>query len=104
MVYGKPVPKMIDHIDRDTQNNRIANLRAVNIYQSAQNRRGTTRSTSSGVKGIDYRQRGNCTQFCVNIAANGKRYWIGSYRTLGEAVIARQAAAERLHGEFVEHG
>jgi hypothetical protein len=103
MVYGKAVPKIIDHIDGDTQNNRIANLRAANIYQSAQNRRGTTRSTSSGVKGIVYRQRGNCRKFYVAIMANGKRYWIGGYSTIDEAVAARQAAAERLHRMFVRH-
>lgn len=103
LIYGKPVPKMIDHIDGNPRNNRIANLRAANIYQSAQNRRGNAKSTSSGVKGIIYRERGNCRQFCAYIAANGCRYWIGSYSTLAKAKLARHDAAERLHGGFARH-
>ena len=53
MFYNEEPPALVDHIDRDTRNNSISNLRdgtsKVNHYNSGMNSRNT-----SGVKGVRF--------------------------------------------------
>jgi hypothetical protein len=93
--HGEPVPKIIDHIDGDPGNNRIANLRAATHTQNMANS-GMRRNNRSGAKGV--RKRGE--RFLVQIAIDGKLRHIGSFPTLEEAAQAYRDAAARLHGDF----
>lgn len=97
-VYGEPVPPEIDHIDTDPSNNRIANLRSATHSQNVANARMFTTNTT-GIKGV-YLFQG---RFRAEIIANGTRYSLGSFATLGEASEARRKAASRLQGEFARH-
>jgi hypothetical protein len=100
IIHGEPLPKIIDHIDGDTLNNRISNLRAATHGENRTNQRTLPLGTASGEIGIYFRQRGNSKRFAVHIAAGGRRHWIGHFGTLDEAIAARKEAAKRLHGEF----
>jgi hypothetical protein len=85
----------VDHIDGDTLNNRRSNLRLANRSQQTANSR---RHTSTGHRGIAWdadRQR-----WRPEVWKDGKRYRLGRYRTLEEAVAARTRGALRIHGEF----
>lgn len=94
-------PRIGDHINTDrTLDNRRGNLRIADDYQSTQNRRVYASSTT-GIKGVYSDGRGN---WRVNIQANRKRVYVGRFKTLEEARSAYRSAADRLHGEFSNHG
>lgn len=47
------LPEVVDHIDRDKENNRIENLRASNLQDNAINR-SISKSNTSGIVGVHY--------------------------------------------------
>ena len=96
MTHDGDEPDMIDHIDGDKLNNRIANLRAATRGDNLANSRLRADNTT-GAKGITKRP---CGTWQVRISRKGRRYHIGSFATLAEAVAMRREAAERLHGAF----
>lgn len=92
-------PTCLDHIDGNRTNNRIENLRAVTLQQNSQNTK-TPRSNTSGHIGVRFRQRSN--RWEAMIGSRGQKY-LGSFRTMEEAVAARLAAQARL-GFHANHG
>jgi len=98
LVYGEPVPAVIDHKDLDRSNNRVSNLRAASYSQNQANTR-KRRHNTTGHKGV-YRKRG---KFFARINANGVMVHLGTFDALEEAAAARREATDRLHGEFARH-
>jgi len=88
----------VDHADRNTLDNRRANLR---VCRHAENLRNSKRpaSNTSGVKGV-YRRKSKSLQWVAEIKVDGRKYWLGAHETLETARLAREKAAARLHGEF----
>ena len=97
--HGEAPPNLIDHINGDTCDNRISNLRLADHAQNNWNKkinpgqsgfRGVFRSTSKTKK-----QRWRA---CINV--RGKRVYLGTFATPEEAAKARAIAARQFHGEF----
>lgn len=82
--YGKFPDGVIDHINRDTSDNRIENLRDVTQSINLKNRRLSS-SNKSGKSGV-YKQ-GN--SWIAQINSEGVREYIGSFKTKEEATVAR---------------
>ncbi|MFI3227996.1 MAG: zinc-ribbon domain-containing protein [Clostridia bacterium] len=61
--------------------------------------KNTNKNNTSGFRGVSKRENGN---FRVSITFKGKRYNLGSYATIQEAVYAR-LAGEVMVDEFVEN-
>jgi hypothetical protein len=89
-VHGDWPNQMIDHIDGDRSNNKIANLRDVSNAKNQYNRHSLNKNNSTGHMGIMYRKRGDA--YIVQIRVLGARKYIGYYKTLPDAIIARQNA------------
>lgn len=89
-------PEIVDHIDGNTKNNAVNNLRAVDACQSVWNTKAMKNST--GCKGVHFEKQTG--KYRAEIKARGVHIRIGRFITLDEAVRARKAAEERLHGEF----
>ena len=102
LVHGEPVPNIIDHVDGDTLNNRISNLRAATSGENSANSKGHYNSTT-GAKGVYFRRSNRYRPFVVHIGSKGSRRWLGAFATLEEAITARREAACRLHGVFAKH-
>lgn len=85
----------VDHIDGDRSNNRILNLRCAGTYVNAQNRRGASKNSRSGVLGVCYDPRTN--RYRSQILANGVRHHLGRFDTEQEAQVAYIAAKRKLH-------
>ncbi len=85
----------VDHKNRDSLDNTRSNLRFATKSQQMMNRK-MFYNNSLGVKGV-YRKR-RC--FGVDIRVNGKKMWVGSFKTLEEAKEAYNAAALKYYGEF----
>lgn len=90
-------PAMLDHINGDSLDNRIGNLRLCTMSQNQANRkRGSNNAT--GAKGVHRRKENG--RFRAYISFEGRRIHLGAFGTAAEAVAARSEAAQRLFGEF----
>lgn len=87
----------IDHINGDSCDNRIANLREATRSQNQCNhsRRATNKS---GFKGVSWHKGGR--KWKAQIGHKGRWHFLGLYEDPKEAHLAYVAAAHRLHGEF----
>lgn len=84
----------IDHIDGDKLNNRISNLRDVSRQVNQQNARRVRADSKVGVQGVAM-CRGRPT---ANVWVDGKRRYIGTFKTVEQAHQA-YIAAKRQHHE-----
>ena len=93
------VPEMVDHIDGDTLNNRIENLReCTNAQNQFNSRRKVT--NRSGAKGVVYHPKCTGKPWHAKINHNGRRISLGYHKTLEEAAAAYAVGAALIAGEF----
>jgi len=83
------LPECIDHIDGDTLNNRIENLREATVAQNQMNRRKRLDSKYK-FKGVEKLKYG---KYRAYISMKGKRTHIGVFNTEEEAATAYNIAA-----------
>src|SRR5690606_25233605 len=78
---------LVDHKNHNELDNTRGNLRVVDRYINAQNRRGAaSNNKSSGIRGITWSK--NEDKWQVRIQLYGKRYQLGYYKELDEAIQA----------------
>lgn len=87
----------IDHIDRNTSNNRLANLRPANKSLNQANR-ARRKGNTSGKKGVVWSKANNA--FVATIKVNGKSHYLGRFDTPEAAHVAYMDAAQRYFGQF----
>lgn len=96
-VHGDWPSGYLDHINGDTLDNRMENLRVVTKAQNSANQGKQCRNTS-GHKGVYWdKNRGKWT---VQIGVNRRYKYLGRYDTVEEAAQAYAKGAALLHGEF----
>lgn len=92
-VVGKWPKTNLDHKDRNGLNNRFRNLREATVKQNGENRKLDARSTS-GVPGVRYESdRG---LWSARIGHQGRRVFLGFFKTLKAAAEARREAERNL--------
>ncbi|AUO64067.1 hypothetical protein WM46_04465 [Citrobacter freundii complex sp. CFNIH2] len=96
MVYGEQ-PRVVDHIDGDILNNRIANLRAASLKENQQNRKSKQGSSS---KFIGVRWKKQCSKWNAEITIRGKKKHIGYFDSEEEAAKAYDREALLLNKNF----
>lgn len=89
---------IVDHINRDKLDNRRSNLRVVNATESSRNR-GVSKNNQSGFKGVSTCS-GRAWKYRAQINVDGKRVFLGHYKTAEEAHAAYVAAALKYFGEY----
>jgi len=100
MHYGY-CPDVIDHIDGDSLNNKIDNMRDGSKGANARNQK-LSDSNTSGVTGVSWDGKRN--KWCSGIGVReGKRKNLGRYSNFNDAVIARKMA-EIEFDYHVNHG
>lgn len=87
----------VDHINRDTLDNRRENLRLATHSQNAINR-GKHRDNTSGYKGVSWFKRDQ--KWKAQIVTNRKHTYLGLFDNPIDAALAYDQAAKELHGEF----
>ncbi|BAE72763.1 HNH endonuclease family protein [Xanthomonas phage OP1] len=88
--------QQIDHIDGNTANNRLDNLRECTQAQNMQNL-GKRSDNKSGIQGISWYKR--YQKWRAYICVNGDIQHLGYYESIEEAAAAR-AEAKALHHTF----
>ncbi len=90
----------IDHINRDSLDNRWANLRMATHQQNMFNRPGN--KGLSNIKGVYWNAR--TKRWYIQICYGGKIYSAGTHTDLESAAKAAQAKRIEIHQEFACHG
>lgn len=93
-VYGEWPGEILDHINRDRTDNRIANLRQSDKYLNRQNAKVQCNS-STGVKGVGWNRV--LQKWHARISIGGRRLHIGWFHTKEDAIAARKQSEMQLH-------
>lgn len=93
--HGIEIPKgmYVDHINQDSHDNRIENLRIVTPSENSMNQKKSKHNTS-GHHGVIWRKERN--KWVVRLIVGGKTHVCGHFSDIDEAVKARDAALVRL--------
>lgn len=94
-IMGDPIDMEVDHIDRNTLNNQVENLRLCTRSQNMRNTGKRTNSASS-YKGVSK----NRSKWDARLRINGKIMYRGLFSTPEEAAHAYDEAAKKHFGEF----
>lgn len=89
-----PTGMEVDHISRDTLDNRRCNLRSVTHTQNQWNR-GVSRNNTTGHNGVCFHK--GKQRFMARIQKNRRVIYLGYYGTAEEAHVAYHNAASRLY-------
>lgn len=88
----------VDHINFNTLDNRKINLRICTNAQNLQHRSKLTKINTSGHHGVSFdKERG---KWHVEIQYNNHRKFIGYYKDIDSAIVARKQAEEKYFGEY----
>jgi hypothetical protein len=96
MHYGE-IPDVIDHIDGDTRNNRIENLRTATRSQNSMNCK-MRKSNTSGVKGVYWHR--TASAWTASIRVSKVLTHLGTFADRFDAICARKSAEAKHYGEF----
>ena len=88
---------IIDHIDNNSLNNQIENLRECTISQNNQNSK-MPKNNTSGHKGVNWDKHSR--KWRVRIKLLGEYHDFGIYFNLEDAIKVAIEARNKLHGEF----
>lgn len=91
------VGQFVDHINRNTLDNRRENLRLCSFAENLRNRNLQSNNTS-GFKGV--KRHAQCDRWMATVSLNGVRRYLGLFKDPVEAARAYDREAKILHGEF----
>ena len=94
--YGAHPAGNIDHINGRVDDNRICNLREASLVENRWNSRHQDRNKLSQ-RGIS---RNGKFGFRVRVNANGEHHYIGTFKTIDEAILARNEAHLKFYGDY----
>lgn len=93
LVYGKWPDDEIDHIDGNSLNNRLHNLKVVSHIENGRNQK-IHKNNKSGQSGVYYHKQSK--KWKANIGVNGKQIQLGYFKDFESARKARKSA-EKIH-------
>jgi hypothetical protein len=94
------LPKVVDHINGNTQDNRIENLRAATYTENQRNSR-INKNSSSGVKNVVWHKQRQ--KWSVRILVNKKTKSFDLYDDIELADLVAQEARNKYFGSFARH-
>lgn len=95
---GNTYGRLIDHINRRKDDNRVCNLRFFNRTLNAHNR-GLPQNNKSGCKGVHFSSRDKL--WIAKIRYNGKDKYLGCFKDKQEAINIRLNAEKELLGNII---
>ena len=100
------LPKCLDHIDGNRENNKIENLREVTQQQNCLNSKHRTTSKSPyknvylqpPTKNPEWKRN-----WVVSLTINGTKKYIGSFEDIELADLVAHEARDKFHGQYARH-
>ena len=86
----------VDHINRDTKDNRRFNLRIAKPYENSRNS-SVRKNNKCGYKGVSLHKGG---KYRADIGVDGKIIYLGLFENMIDAAKAYDEAARKYHMEF----
>jgi hypothetical protein len=96
-----PLQKQVDHINGNSLDNRIKNLRLATYSENGMNRVSLSRRNTSGFTGVYWNKRDK--RWVARINPNRKQIHLGNFINKEDAIQARIEAEKKYFGEF-RHG
>jgi HNH endonuclease len=93
------IPEVVDHIDGNTNNNKIENLRASNKSLNACNSKLPSNNTS-GTKGVVWLKR-EC-KWVARVQFNKKVIYLGTFSNIELASLVAEEARILYHGKYAK--
>ena len=93
------VPDLIDHIDGNTKNNRIENLRESNKSKNACNSKVRS-DNKSGCRGVVWHKKAE--KWMVQVVKNKKAKYLGLYEDFELACLVADEARHLFHGNHAK--
>jgi hypothetical protein len=93
-----PEGLQIDHIDGNSVNNSLSNLRIATIQENQWNRVNLACNNTSGFQGVDWIKHQR--KWRARIKINSKDISLGAFKSIEEAVAARREGELKYYGEF----
>jgi len=97
MIHHGFLPKYIDHIDGNSLNNKIENLREATLSQNQYNSK-IPKNNTSGVKGVNWDK--DHSKWRARVIVNKKTMFVGLFKEIEEAAKAIKAFREKQHKDF----
>jgi hypothetical protein len=88
----------VDHKDNNRTNNNIDNLRWANAFENSNNA-SLKKTNRSGYKGVAWNKYENMWQ--ARITFNRRDIFLGYFKTVEDAIIARYKKAKEIQGEYI---
>lgn len=101
MMHHGYMPKIVDHIDGNTFNNKITNLREATQTENAQNRK-IDKTNKSGFKNVNWHKKSQ--KWVVQISSFNKKIHVGLFDDVELADLVAQEARNKFHKSFANHG
>lgn len=97
LIMNPECKNVVDHINHITWDNRKENMRTCTQQENTMNISMSKRN-NSGIRGVYWNK--NLNKWHVQISYKNKKIHIGVYDYLNDAVMAREEAEIKYHGEF----
>lgn len=98
LILSPPSDKIVDHMNRDSLDNRRSNLRLCNKSENGMNRTKQA-NNSTGYKGVSLHKKTG--KYRAYITKDQKTLHLGLFETPVEAYRVYLNKAKELHGEFI---
>lgn len=96
LIMGMSWGSQVDHKDGNPLNNQKSNLRVCTQSENMMNK-SLQKNNTSGVKGVSKTKNGKWT---ARVTKNHRCYYLGTFDTKMEAVMAYNKKAKKLYGDF----